>query len=291
MSLDVAVVIPAYNSARFLAETIASVREQTRPAAELLVVDDGSSDGSAELVEKLGVRCIRRENGGPGAARNTGVRATESPLIAFLDADDLFLPQKLERQVSHMQANDCVACGSDALLLCAGRDAPGEERKNGPGGVPSRLGFAELLRGNPLICSNMVVRRSAFEAVGGFDEDRDLIATEDYDLWLRLLAKGGIDYIDEPLSVYRRGPWSLSDNVLFAKGIDKIMAKVLRSHGDSDELRRLSESRRGRVRIDAAYDLSRMGRGPEARELLAEARRIGSSGWAAGKIWLRSWLP
>ncbi len=291
MSLEVAVVIPAYNSVRFLTETIASVRDQTNPATELIVVDDGSSDDSAELAERLGVRCLRRENGGPGAARNTGVRATKSPLIAFLDADDLFLPTKLERQVAHMQASDCVACGGDALLLRDGQEGPAQERKNGPGRISSHLGFAELIRGNSLICSNMMLRRSAFEAVGGFDEDRDLIASEDYDLWLRLLAEGRIDYLDEPLSIYRRGPWSLSDNLLFVRGVDKIMAKVLQSQGDRPELRRLIESRTGKVRIDAAYDLSHQGQGTRARELLAEARCMGVGGWAAWKIWLRSWLP
>ena len=97
-----------------------------------------------------------------------------------------------------------------------------------------------------------MLRRSAFEAVGGFDEDRDLIASEDYDLWLRLLTEGRIDYLDEPLSIYRRGPWSLSDDLLFVRGVDKIMAKVLQSRGDRPELRRLIESRTGKVRIDAA---------------------------------------
>lgn len=291
MKLDVAVVIPAYNSARFLADAIASVRDQSHRATELVVVDDGSSDDSAELAEKLGVRCLRRENGGPGAARNTGVRATESSLIAFLDADDLFLPGKLQRQVTHMQASDCVACGGDALLLRDGQESLGDQRKNGPGRVPSQLGLAELIRGNPLICSSMVVRRSAFDAVGGFDEDRDLIASEDYDLWLRLLARGQIDYIDEPLSVYRRGPWSLSDNLLFIRGIDKIMTRVLRSEGVTPELERSSEIRSAGVRIDAAYDLSRQGKGARARELLSEASAKGLGGWAAWKIWLRSWFP
>jgi len=290
MSSGVAVIIPAYNSRRFLVEAITSVRAQSCPPAELVVVDDGSEDGSAELAEELEVRCLRRENGGPGAARNSGVAATSSPLIAFLDADDLFEPEKLARQAEHMASSDCVACGGDAYVLREGQIGQGRERKNGPGSVPSQIDLNLLIRGNPLICSSMMLRRSAFEEVGGFDEDRDLIATEDYDLWLRLLPLGQIDYLDEVMAVYRRGPWSLSDNLLFARGIDKIMAKLVAAGGAGEGLRRLTEVRRGGVRVDAAYDLMRAGQGSAARQQLRLARKLGSVGFPAWKIWLRSWL-
>ncbi|MHC5063839.1 MAG: glycosyltransferase family 2 protein [Planctomycetota bacterium] len=290
MSEAVAVVIPAFNSRRFLGEAIASVQAQTEPPAELIVVDDGSEDGCAELAEELDVRCIRRENGGPGAARNTGVAATSSPLIAFLDADDYFEPGKLARQAGHMAASDCVACGGDALILRAGKFEHPGPRKNGAGRVPARIDRELLMRGNPLICSSMMLRRTAFEAVGGFDEDRDLIATEDYDLWLRVLSEGSIDYLDEALAVYRRGPWSLSDNELFARGTDKIMAKVLAANSEDPELQKTARIRRGMVRIDLAYDRLLAGDGPGARQVLRQARELGAGGMAAWKIWLRSWL-
>ncbi len=290
MSEAVAVVIPAYNSQRFLAEAIASVKAQSEAPAELLIVDDGSRDESASLAEGLGERCIRRENGGPGAARNTGVAATSSPLIAFLDADDLFTPDKLARQVAHMAKSDCVACGGDALLLRPGQSAVAGERKNGAAQVPGRVDRELLLRSNPLICSSMMIRRSAFDAIGGFDEDRDLIATEDYDLWLRVLAEGPIDYLDEALAVYRLGPWSLSDNELFAAGIDKIMAKVLAGSPQDSLLEQQTELRRGRARIDLAYDRLLAGDGPGARRVLRAARQLGAVGLPTWKIWLRSWL-
>jgi len=288
LSAEVAVVIPAFNSKVFLEATIASVREQTLAPdkLEVVVVDDGSTDGTAELLEGLGVRCIRQENGGPASARNRGVKETTAPLLAFLDADDLFLPDKLERQLALLAGSDAVACCSNAWMI---RDGKRHGRKN-RSEVASTLSFESLLAANPVICSTVVVRRDAFDEAGGFDEDRVLIATEDYDLWLRLARPGRLAYLDAPLVEYRVHDASLSDSVRFLAGSDRIMDKVEEAWGLEPGVPELARQRRQAIRVDAAYDLARSGNGRRARQLLREAKGLGGWGWKERKVWLRSLL-
>lgn len=286
-ALPVAVVIPCHDAAAWLEETIASVRAQAVPVAEVVVVDDGSTDGSAELAERLGVRCVRQAQAGPGAARNHGVRATAAPWVAFLDADDRFLPSKLQRQLAVLEASGAPACCTDAWLL---RDGERGGRKNAGRDVPERLDFARLLEGNPVICSTVVACREALERAGGFDEDRELIATEDYDLWLRMARQAPLHYLDEPLLEYRASAGSLSDDERFVHGIDRIMAKVLAAAPSDADLQRRIARRRAGVRTDAAWQLVRRGERRRARRWLREARDLG--GWSAArvKIWLRTLL-
>jgi len=286
MSPEVAVVIPSYNSRQFLEATIASVRAQTLVPDEIVVVDDGSTDGTAELAEDLGVRCIRKQNGGPASARNRGVKETKAPLLAFLDADDLFLPDKLERQLALLSQGGIVACCSNAWVI---QDDKQRRLKN-RGDVASALTFKSLLEGNPVICSTVVVRRDCFEEAGGFDEDRVLIATEDYDLWLRLARLGRLAYLDVPLAEYRTHGASLSGSSRFLAGSDHIMDKVEERWGREPGVPELARRRRQAVRVDAAYDLARTGNGRRARQLLREAKALGGWGWKERKVWLRSLL-
>src|SRR5690606_34001769 len=176
---SVAVVIPVHDGEAFLAETLASVAAQTLPAAEVIVVDDGSTDRSAAVARAAGARVLQQANAGPGAARNRGAAASTSELIAFLDADDLFEPDKLARQVAALaSAPDAAGACSDALVLGGPRDGT---RRNAGRRLPPVLRLRDLLHANPVIASSVVLRRSAFAAAGGFDEDPVLIATEDYD--------------------------------------------------------------------------------------------------------------
>ena len=283
----VAVVIPCHDAAATLAETLQSVREQTLPAAEVVVVDDGSRDDSAEIARRAGVRCVRQECRGPGGARNRGIAETTAPLVAFLDSDDCYERDKLERQVAHLREHDLVLSCCDAFVV---RDGVRGPRKNQGRGVPALLSFDELLRRNPIICSSVVARRDALARAGGFDEDPVLIATEDYDLWLRVARVGKLGYLDEPLLRYRVSAGSLSDDRRFMRGLDRIMAKV--TAGDaSAEVTRAAAVRRAGVRVAAAYHLARRGAGREARALLREARALAGGSTAQAKIWLRSWWP
>ncbi len=187
----VSVVMAAWNAERFIAEAIGTVLEQTQPAAELIVVDDGSTDGTATLADDLGARVLRCEHRGIGPSRNEGIAASSGEAVAFLDADDLWVPHKLEAQVAVLDAApavEAVASLVDEFL---------DERDGPPVGVrePRRGASATL-------ASNTVVRRSAIDRVGPFDADMPVAD------WLRWWAKarraGVVEHIVPEVLVHRR---------------------------------------------------------------------------------------
>jgi glycosyltransferase involved in cell wall biosynthesis len=196
----VSVVMPAYNAAATIAAALRSVEAQTVPPDEVIVVDDGSADGTAALVAKRfpRVRLIRQANAGCGQARNTGVRAAKGEWLAFLDADDLWLPRKLERQLS--ETRDPAV----AVIVCRVTNKQGEP-------LPSRIGFHWLWASNDILVSSALVRRSAFDSAGAFWAER---ACEDYHLWLRLTGTGWtIVNCPEDLVVYAPTAQSLSRQI------------------------------------------------------------------------------
>jgi len=285
MTQDVAVVIPAFNAADLLPAALGSLQQQTLEPAEVVVVDDGSTDGTAEVAEQYGAKVIQQNQAGPAAARNRGIVETSAPLIAFLDADDWFAPTKLERQATKLDELGAVAIACDAWLVEDGRVL---RCKNEGHAISSVLTHERLLQGNPVICSTMMVRRVVFEHVGVFDEDPDLIATEDYDLWLRLARREPIAYMSEPLAFYRVVAGSLTSNQRFLRGVDLIMKKVEHEVGDEPHFRKLLDRRRASVRLDLAWDLLQQpGRGRDARALIRQAQGYAFS-WKAVKMWLRS---
>jgi glycosyltransferase involved in cell wall biosynthesis len=171
---SVSVIIPAYNAAAHVDRTIESALAQTCAPREILVIDDGSTDNTAGVVSRYPapVRLLRQANGGPGAARNRGAREAKGEWLALLDADDVWLPHKLERQLPYTK--------SPATGVVHSREAVAR--------VPAKATFAALWEGNVIHNSSALVRRTALEAVGGYDEDRALIGVEDWNLWLRLAA-------------------------------------------------------------------------------------------------------
>jgi glycosyltransferase involved in cell wall biosynthesis len=173
----ISVVIPAYNAAPYVSRAIESALAQTVPPLEVIIVDDGSSDDTAEVVAAYQprVRLLRQANGGPASARNHGVRESHGDWIALLDADDSWLPKKLERQLGFVENPEV------AIVHCMREDKL-EPR------LPDFITFDLLWEYNYICNSSVIVRRSAFDEVGGFDEDRDLISLEDYNLWLRLVS-------------------------------------------------------------------------------------------------------
>lgn len=194
---SISVVIPAYNAELTLANAIRSALAQTYQATEIIVVDDGSSDRTADIALNIGpkVRLLQQANGGCGEARNTGARAATGDWLAFLDADDAWLPNKLEKQLPYM------ADARVAVVNCRRNNKLGHA-------IGDEIGFNRLWQRNDLIVSSSLVRRMAFEAAGGFWSER---YCEDYHLWLRLAAQGWtIANCPEDLVVYSPAPGSLS---------------------------------------------------------------------------------
>lgn len=286
-SCPVTVIVPAYNAAEFLPVTLRSLQQQTLPPERVIVVDDGSSDGSAEIAERHGATCLRQDNAGPGAARNRGLHAATTEFVAFLDADDWYAPDKLERSVTRLAALKAACVATDAWVVSGDRV---ERRKNDRRVVPDVLTLELLLRNNPIVCSSVVARRSAVLEAGAFDEDPDLIATEDYDLWLRMSAREPIAYLGEPMTFYRVHGASLSTNTRFLRGVDKILDRVAKEHDGEAHFQALVRRRRADLRLDVAYDLITHGKRREARRWIGEADRLRRT-WKGWRMRLRSMLP
>jgi glycosyltransferase involved in cell wall biosynthesis len=189
----ISVVIPAYNAEQFVGEAIQSVLDQTYEIAEIIVVDDGSSDRTAEVAAAFPrTRVIRRQNGGPGAARNTGIHAATSEWIALLDSDDLWVPRKTEIQL------ECMAPDVGVIHSC-----PFEPITFG--GLWHRQAF--------ITPSGTLVRRTAFLEVGGFEESRDIIGVEDVNFWMKIaLADWRFARSETGLFRYRKLGQSISSN-------------------------------------------------------------------------------
>lgn len=210
MTETVSVIIPAFNAQRFVCDAVDSVLAQTYPSVECIVVDDGSFDSTAEVVQGYGpaVRLIQQENQGVAAARNRGAAEASGKLIAFLDADDLWVSTLLERQLPLMQDGGAVA------VVCAAQVVDSEIRalrtiRAKPFPTRQSMLFQEGPVAGPQM--GMIIRRGIFEATGEFDTE--LSTSADWDFLFRLLAYGVIAYVDEPLFIYRRQPDSMSLNI------------------------------------------------------------------------------
>ncbi len=194
----VSVVIPCYNQAEWLAEAIESVLSQTHRAREVVVVDDGSTDGSARVAARYpDVRCVRQANRGASRARNTGLRASRGAYVVFLDADDRLLPHALEVGVRELRAApECAfTAGLYVLVSEAGREVPVRAR-------PRTDHYQELLRGNYVgMPATAIFRRAALVDAGGFAPAVDFC--EDYDLLLRIARRHPVACHSEIVAEYR----------------------------------------------------------------------------------------
>jgi glycosyltransferase involved in cell wall biosynthesis len=209
----VSVVIPAYNAAWCLGRSVESVRAQTFRDFELIVVDDGSTDGTGAVLAALDgeIRVVRKPNGGLSSARNAGIAAAEGRYVAFLDADDWWLPEKLARQVELMEARpELVFCSTTtAVRTPEGRMLPDWRCGEGSGTLLERIFAANAhVAGSG---SAVLARREAFARTGGFDES--LRSLEDIDMWMRLASLGEYACIDAPLTVIEKRGDSMSGNL------------------------------------------------------------------------------
>lgn len=195
--MKLAVVIPTYNRAHTLARALDSVLAQTLPAAEIIVVDDGSQDGTGELLRQRypGVTVLRQSNSGVSRARNRGVAAARFDWIAFLDSDDAWLPGKLATQADALQNSDSRLCHSDEIWIRHGRRVNPMHKHAKRGGEI----FLHSLPRCAISPSATVMHKELFDDAGRFDQS--LPACEDYDLWLRVCSRQPVLYVPEKLVV------------------------------------------------------------------------------------------
>jgi glycosyltransferase involved in cell wall biosynthesis len=200
----VSVVVPTYNGSWCIQETLNSALAQTMSDLEILVVDDCSTDDTADMVRNMPdsrIRLLQREQqAGVSAARNTAIAEAKGSYIALLDHDDLWEPDKLERQLPLFERDPKVGLVfSDCNLFTNGSD--GQMRTFFNKRPPRGEIFRALLKHNFILCPTALIRRSALDAVGNFAED--LRYSEEYDLFLRLAHSFPADYVDAPLASYR----------------------------------------------------------------------------------------
>jgi glycosyltransferase involved in cell wall biosynthesis len=197
--MRISVVIPTYNSGPLLEEAVESVLAQTVPAAEVIVVDDGSLDDTAARMQRYRdrVEYIRQPNRRVAAARNTGLARATGDLVAFLDADDVWHPEKLARQVAVLNDHPTVGLLATWAKAWPGTFSALDQRPIILECVP----LVRLLVFNPLVTSSIIVRREVLEQAGRFDTE--LFGPEDYDLWLRCARVSGCAILREALTGYR----------------------------------------------------------------------------------------
>ena len=194
----VSVIIPTYNRAHVLSRAVESVLDQTWPRVEVIVVDDGSTDGTSKLLAGYGdaLRVIRQPNAGVSAARNTGIRASRGEFVALLDSDDQWTPDKLSCQMDFFDTHpDAMICQTDEIWIRNGKRVNPMKKHQKPSGdifIPS----LKLCLVSP---SAVMMRRALFDLKGFFNEDFPVC--EDYDLWLRISRDTPVYLIDRPCTV------------------------------------------------------------------------------------------
>jgi glycosyltransferase involved in cell wall biosynthesis len=207
----VSTIIPCYNRAKYICQAIDSALAQKDVDQEVIVVDDGSTDNTWELLERYGgrIRKFRQANAGPYRARNHGAEVATGEWLAFLDSDDEWLPEKLAKQLA-------VADESKHLIytnrynfgeLRGAKELYSDNVKLWEGDI-----FEPLLLGNFITTSSVLMRKSWFERLGGFDDDPQMIVIKDWDLWLRYAAEGLVGLCWEPLTRWRLHPEAITNN-------------------------------------------------------------------------------
>ena len=234
------VVIPAFNAARYIDQTLESVALQGDIVQSVIIVNDGSTDNTAQVIEAfcqkhpgLTVRLIHQENQGLANARNAGIKAASAPFIALLDADDVWLAHKLSIQLALFTgASDpklgLVYC-SYALIDENSKPILGDNIIIQPrlrGEVFSRLQTGNFISGSG---SSVLIRASVFQEVGFFDET--LVASEDWDMWLRIAKKFTFDYVNQALVQIRVHPKNMQKDFLRMLTSDLAMLNKFCQHG------------------------------------------------------------
>lgn len=208
MSAKVSVIIPVFNAGRYLRETIDSLLKQTHPAYEIITVDDGSTDDSVAILRSYGDRVclICQSNQGPAAARNAGIAISQGEYLAFQDADDVALPDRLKHQVEFMQTYlEVGILGSAAWAVTPEGIRLG---KLAVSQTDTAIRWQHLLR-NPFVISSVMVRRCTLNGVTKpFKSEYDSV--EDFELWARILQNHRAANLGHPLVKYRIHPQSLS---------------------------------------------------------------------------------
>jgi glycosyltransferase involved in cell wall biosynthesis len=283
----VSVVMTLYNCEQYIGEAIESALAQTYTDREIIVIDDGSTDGSAFVVKKFGnaARYVYQPNGGVAKATNKGVALSSGSYIAFLENDDVWLPQKLERQVAILEERpevDAVTCD---LRYFSEQSQPLDEIISGycPEDSYSRL----FLGGFNFMLSALMLRRSVFNATGGFDEGFKAAGLQDVEWYARLMQIARVHWIAEPLTLFRRhGVRVASDVTMY--NTQYMLDRLRERFGDDPKKRRYLLDRQVSFLSDLGKYKIERGLVQEGRQDIKRAIRLAVAERVGGKMVLRS---
>lgn len=271
----VSVIIPAYKGAAFIAQSIDSVLAQSYPDIELIIVNDGSPDNSAAIIQPYlvdpRVKYIEQQNAGVAAARNTGIRDAAGEYIALVDQDDLWLPDKLARQVEYLDAHPEIALVHSNIYFV---DEAGERIPNPEWAwvAPSsgRV-LPELVQRNSICTCTVLMRKSALEQAGLFRQE--LAPADDWDLWLRIAARHPIGFVDAVTACYRVHPENESRNLLKMQEAEiRVVETFMREYPGAVGTA-ITRAKLFSLYSEAARLLERFGRHAEARGYWLRALR------------------
>lgn len=219
MTNNISVIIPTWNREKTLRRAIFSALNQTLPPLEILVCDDESTDGSKKLVERIEDRRVKwlkgKHSGLPAVVRNRGIRIARGNWLAFLDSDDEWLPEKLEKQLKFAKKTGCLAVCSNAYSI-----NKQERPRRYLNYSKNAITFFDLLKVNYVICSTAIIHRSLISKCLGFPENKNLKAIEDYAFGLRIATQTNFAYIDEMLVNYFDDPSQSLRNIFQSKDIN-----------------------------------------------------------------------
>jgi glycosyltransferase involved in cell wall biosynthesis len=279
-SPSLSAVIPAYNAAATIRSAVGSALNQARACLEVIVVDDGSTDATAEVVEQITdprVRLISRPNGGPSAARNAGIAAARADYVGFLDSDDLWLPTYVERAIAGLSATRRPGFAyTDAYVFdgASGR-VRRETAMDAPDPPPSDQArfLLALLRRN-FVFTAAAVPAGVLAAVSGYNER--LAMSEEYDLWLRILIAGYEPvWLGGPLALYREHPGQSSRQILAMKRTAaEVYAGLKMDDMPSQEHRRALAERRQAAEREVAVVAGTAGSASVARRMRNQLGRL-----------------
>ena len=266
------VIIHTYNNERFIAETVESVLNQTYKEYEIVVVDDGSVDGTRDaLIPYMQkIRYHYKENGGIASAKNAGISLSETEFVAFLDHDDLWVPDKLQLQMEHFNENPQI--GLVYAKYTSFRD--GKELRTKPEKGYSGWIFKELLSKSFIQTSTVVVKRECLDAVGPYDETFSL--GDEYDMFLRIARKFQCGFVDKGLTRYRVHDTNASNNdFLFDNENLGVYKKIYNNFTDLDGVeKKILRKRIARYSMKVAEGLYSQGKLEESKEYQKEANNF-----------------
>lgn len=293
----VSVIIPVFNGQNYLGDAIDSVLSQNY-LLECLVIDDGSMDNTACIAKSFTntVKYIYKTNGGVSSARNVGLKHAKGEFVAFLDHDDLMLPGAIEEKVNKLLSNKmCVLSHSNIQIIEQGPIVSNNWSINPyPTENPPPTGaiLQYLFNANYIITSTVIIKKDVINKIGYFDEN--ISHGEDYEYWLRLAFIGEFEYVNKPLTIYRRHISGASQNSFkMAEGRLRARSEFLHKYPAAKQIlgKKWVKDIMTRRSLDFGYAFAKRGEGSNAREIYWHGLTANPFSFSLWGVYFKSYIP